>query len=209
MAPEPAAPEAPGEAAPPAPVAATAGPRGLDDAPFAVRVLPSAAVAGGVALAVLLLTPAYFVETVEFALLALVTPIGQELWLVAAPARFGLPLPFVAAILLAMNLSLSLFFALALPMERLIARIPRVGRRVARFEARIRRSRFFRRGVATALAVIVMLPFHSGGAVLGSLAGRSLGLPWRTTVAAVMAGVVVRLGALTAVAYGVLSLPGA
>jgi uncharacterized membrane protein len=175
---------------------------GLDARPWFVRILPGLGAAAAVALVVALVFPSRFLATVGFSLAALATPVGQEVWLVLGPQRFHLPLVYVAAILAAINLSLCLFFALAFPIQRLMERLPRLGRRIARFEARVQRSRYAQSGLAVALGVVVALPVHSGGAVLGSLAGRALGISWPRTVAAVLGGILVRLGAAFLIVYG-------
>ncbi|HEX2022211.1 MAG TPA: small multi-drug export protein [Candidatus Thermoplasmatota archaeon] len=175
------------------------------DAPRAswTAALPAFALAALVAGAVLLLAPERFWPSARLVGLYLVTPLGQEVWLLLAREQFGFGPVYAAGLLLAVNASVCLFFALAVPAERLAARLPFVGRRVARFEAKVRASRSAERSLALALAVLVALPIHSGGAIVGSLAGRLLGLrpPW--IVAAVLGAVALRFAAVLAALYGV------
>lgn len=182
--------------------------------PEAVRVRPSwtlpvasLALAALVALAVLLLLPQYWWSSVRLVLLYLVTPAGQEVWIPLGRVAFGLPTALVVALLLGVNASVALM-ACGIPVDAALARLPRVGARIARFEEKVRKRRAARRSLALALALVVALPIHTGGAILGSFAGRALGLsPWRA-FAAVMTGVAVRMLVALAALQGFLALHG-
>lgn len=152
----------------------------------------SLALAGVVALTILVALPQYWWPSVRLVLAYLVTPVGQEIWLPLGHVEFGLPIPLVAALLLLVNASVALM-ACGLPVEDLLRKVPRVGARVARFGEKVRNHRLARRGLAVALAVVIALPIHTGGAVVGSLAGRFVGLSPMRAFAAVMAGVSIRL----------------
>lgn len=160
------------------------------------RLLPPVGLAAAVAVLVFVFLNPWFVDTVKLVIGYQLTPVGKEVWFAAGTAGLDLPLWYVFAILLLVEASVSLFFALVPPVERLLARLPRIGSRVLEWERRIRASRSGQYGLATGLAVLVMLPIHSGGSILGPLVGRSLGLHWYQAYGAVMLGTLVRLAAV-------------
>lgn len=110
---------------------------------------------------------------------------------------------FAAWLLLMVDVCVCLFCLRAVPVERLLARFPRVGRRVERLGERVRGSRLARRGLATALWGALVLPFHSGGAIFGTLGGRVLGLPRPAVFAAVVGAVAARFGVVLLATYGI------
>lgn len=137
--------------------------------------------------------------------LYLVTPLGKELWIPLAPVQFGLPPIYAAGLLLAVDTAVCLFFLLALPFEALLARVPWAGRALARLATRVRASRLARRSLAAALALALLVPIHSGGAIFGTLTGRALGLPPAATFAAVVGAVALRFGAVLLALHGYLA----
>jgi hypothetical protein len=182
----------------------------LDPSPWYIRITPSFAVAGVTALALFLAAPHLWIPAFKLTLAYLVTPIAKELWLCLGTSQFGLPRPLTALLLILINLSFSLFFALAIPVESLVRKLPRIGRKIARFEERVHGNRYAQRGLSLALFVVVALPIHSGGAILGSLGGRALGLTWWRTVLAVAGANAARVIAAYVIVLGYvgLDLPG-
>lgn len=91
----------------------------------------------------------------------------------------------------------------------LIERIPWLGTRLSRLEARIeavwKRSPKVRDLGIVGLAILVALPITATGAVPGALLGRIAGFPWALTWLAVFVGSAVRILVYTALAYGLLS----
>lgn len=115
----------------------------------------------------------------------MVTPIAKEAWVALAPVTFGVPAPLAVVVLLAAESAVVGVVLLAFPAERLARFAPRIDK----LTTRVRESRLARRSLGGALALVIALPFHSGGAILGTLAGRALGLPRLTTYAAVIGGI--------------------
>lgn len=134
----------------------------------------------------------------KLVLLYLVTPVAKEAWIPLAQMQLGLPAPFAAALLLCVDAAMCLFVIFAVPLEKFTRLVPKV----ERMGEKVRDSRLARRGLAVALAGVIMLPFHSGGAILGSFAGRLLGLPPGATFAAVVGGVAVRFAVVLAAYEG-------
>lgn len=124
----------------------------------------------------------------------MVTPIGKEAWIPLADTQLGLPAAYAALLLLLVDAAVCMFFLDAVPAKTLAARLPRVGRGIARLADRVRDAPAAQRSLAAALALALMLPIHSGGAILGTLGGRSIGLPRVATFLAVTTAVAVRFG---------------
>lgn len=167
--------------------------------------LASILLAGLAASGILLFAPQWWAASAGLAAAYLVTPLGQEVWLGLGQVLFHLPLALVALLILIVNCCVSLV-CVAVPLEALVARLPRLGGRIARFEARVRSHRAARRGIAVAVAVLIALPFHSGGAILGSLGARALGLTPGRAFLAVATGVATRLCVATVLVAGGLAL---
>lgn len=127
---------------------------------------------------------------------------------VAVPAglALGLPVAYVCVLLWAVDVAFSLLFALAIPVEAVKRRIPRVARGVARLHARIARTRSARWSLVAAVAFWVGLPIHSGGAIVGTVAARACGLPAPVTVATVSGAAAVRMLAWALAWTGVVHL---
>lgn len=192
-----------------APAAALTGLARLEEAPFAWRLAPSLVLGLAVGLAVLLFYPSIFLRATELVVLYAVTPLGQEAWLILGHnAPFSLSYGFVAFLLWSVSAAQVLFVALVLPVDKVMARLGRLGRRVVRFEAKVRASRFASTSLALALAVVVALPIHLGGALVGTFAGRLLGLRWHQTAIAVMAAVTLRFALALLAVLGVTKLAG-
>ncbi|HUR69246.1 MAG TPA: small multi-drug export protein [Candidatus Thermoplasmatota archaeon] len=166
------------------------------------RIVPGLAFAAGIALLVFVAARGWFIPSAKLAVAYFVTPLAKEAWVAAAEPIFGLPAPYAVFLLLCVEASVVLVVLLAFPVERLARFAPKV----ARFEARVRASRLARRGLALALAAIIALPFHSGGGILGTLAGRALGLPRWHTFFAVLGGIAVRFLVVLAAYEGYLAL---
>lgn len=119
----------------------------------------------------------------------MVTPLAKEAWVALAQPLFGVPAPVAVLLFLAAESCVVLAVLFAFPIEWLAAKF---APRIRRFEERVRASNLARRGLAVALGGVIALPFHSGGAILGSLAGRALGLPRLHTYLAVLGGMATR-----------------
>lgn len=168
--------------------------------PLATFALGAAALAA--------LKPDHLGQTASLVGLYLVTPLGQEAWLAAARAAFDLPLWYAATVLFLVSAVQALLFGYALRVESLVVRIPRLGDRVRRLEQRLQEKPAARGGVAASLFLLVVAPFHSGGAIVASLAGRAMGLGSAATVAAVLGAIAVRFTVALALLTGVFELFG-
>ena len=166
------------------------------DGPWLHRIAPPFVSAGVVAAVILLFFNDRFGSSVKLVLGYVFTPVGKEAWLAAGETDLDLPLAYVVVLLWLVEASVALFFALVPPVERILERLPRLGRRVARWEARIHASRSAQYGLGAGLALLVATPIHSGGAILGPVVGRSLGLWWYQAYAAVMVGTTIRFAAV-------------
>lgn len=118
----------------------------------------------------------------------MVTPIAKEAWIALAEPAFGVPPALALVVLLGVESIVCVVVLYAFPIDRLAKLAPKI----QKFEERVRASRLARRGLGVALAGIIALPFHSGGAILGTLGGRALGLPRLTTYFAVIGGIAIR-----------------
>ena len=205
--PDPMPPAAPADAASPAPSPPTPA-----HPPWNVGwkrlLLPPLAAGAALLTVALALEPRAFVHVAEMMALYLLTPVGQEAWLLLGHNRFGFAYWEIALLLFGLNAVFALFFCYSVPYEALVARLGFLGRRIRRFERRVHDSRAARRSVEAGLFVVLLLPFHSGGSILGSLAGRSLGLDWKPTFVAVMAAIGIRFAAALLLVYGYLSVWG-
>lgn len=132
----------------------------------------------------------------ELAGLYVVTPVAKEAWVVAAPRVLGVPILLAALVVLAVNAAFSAGALTLLPRSGLVAR---VAPKVAPLRERLLARRGARGGLAFALALVVALPIHSGGALVGTLAGVEAGLSKPRAFVAVMGGVLLRLAAVVAV----------
>lgn len=159
--------------------------------------------AAAVALAAAALLPrAWWLSTAGLAAAYVTTPVGKEAWIPLAEYVFGLPPWYAGLVVVGIN---ALFCAGALALLR-IERIPRLRARVDAFAERITRRGFRRPWMVALLAAAVALPFHSGGAVVGSVAGRLAGLTNLQAAVGVLGGVVVRTAAVVALTYGWLAV---
>lgn len=179
-----------------------------DDLPLRLRLLVPAALLAGGGLVLAALQPGHLGRTAALVGLYLVTPLGQEAWLAAARATFGLPLWYAAAVLFLVSAVQVLLFGYALRVESALARLPRLGERVRLLETRIHDRPSARRGVAASLFLLVVTPFHSGGAIVASLAGRAMGLGSGPTVAAVLGAIAVRFAVALAILAGLFAAFG-
>lgn len=118
----------------------------------------------------------------------MVTPVAKEAWIALAPVTFGVAAPVAFVVLLAAEATIVTLVLVAFPAERLARLAPRI----ERVTTRVRESRLARRSLGGALAVAIALPFHSGGAILGTLGGRAMGLPRVVTFCAVLGGIAAR-----------------
>jgi hypothetical protein len=154
------------------------------------------------ALAVLVLARAWFAPLGKLVAAYMVTPLAKEAWVALAQPLFGVPAWLAVLALLATESLVILAVLLAFPVEKLAKLAPRI----ERVEQRVRASPLARRGLAVALAGIIALPFHSGGAILGSLVGRALGLPRLHTYLAVISGIGARFVVVLVAYYGWVAL---
>lgn len=170
----------------------------------AILLSPALLLAGLVASVIYVVYPHLWERSVLLVANYLVTPIGQEAWIPLGHEMFGLSYLYIAALLFLVNVSVVLFFGLGVPVEALVKAIPWIGEKVEAFEYRVRETRAARLGVTAALGVVCAVPIHSGGAIIGSMAGRTLGLPRRNVVVGVLAGIGVRFIGALLVVYGLL-----
>lgn len=165
----------------------------------AVLVLAVASLAAS-ALAVHLLLPAWWERLAGLVALYVLTPVGKEALIPLAETAMGVPALAAALLFLLVDVAFCLATMLVVPVERLA----RVARAAERLRVRVSGSRVARRGLAFGLWAVLMLPVHSGGAVLGTLAGRGLGLGRGATFAAVLGATAARFGLVLLAWWGFL-----
>lgn len=171
---------------------------GFDAHPVWLRLLPAACLAAAGFLLIALLASHRLGRIAALVGTYLVTPLGQEAWLVAARSLAGLSTIEAALILFWVSAVQALVFGLGVHTEHLVERIPRLGHRVRRFNHRVRARPRAQRNLGLALFVGVLLPIHSGGAILASIGGRVLGLSGLQTVTAVLGAIAIRFAVAVA-----------
>lgn len=136
------------------------------------------------------------------------TPVGKEAWVAAAPIVLGVPALAAAALLLSFEACVCLGVLHLLPIDRVLARFPRLARSRDRLKERILASRLARHGLPVALGGLLALPFHSGGGIAGSATGRAIGLTRPAVFAAVVGAVALRFIVVLSAYYGASALLG-
>lgn len=155
-----------------------------------LAILPSIALAALVAGLVAMIAPHLLLPALLLVGLYFVTPVAKETWIAIAPWKMGIPATLAFVVLLTFEACIVLLVVRAAPVEAVLDRF----KRARRFRQKVAASKWGSRSLALALTLALCLPFHSGGGIVGSATGRSLGLSRTTTFCSVLAAATWRLG---------------
>ena len=168
--------------------------------------LPTIGVILGTVTVIALVDGERFLDWTLLAFAYLLTPIGQEAWLITGPTLFQRTVWEILLFLFAIDTAVACFFVYGVDPAALVRRFPKVGRRIERFHAKVAQSKLARIGLPLALAVILLMPVHTGGAVIGSITGSTLGLQKPVTLTCVLVPILVRFLIAAGVITAFLSL---